>query len=146
MVSHQRSAISQTCLPQSGKGVEASAAKRFPLKILAAFEATKYMPIRSGDHRFIHIWVVVVQNCVMVRSWNDKPNGWYRAFLAQPLGHVRMDEHEVPVRAVPVRSTRLNDGADEAFALKYTTKANLKYVEGFKLPRRKTTTLELVPP
>jgi hypothetical protein len=103
------------------------------------------MPIRAGDHRFIHIWVVVVQNRVVVRSWNDKPGGWYRAFLAQPLGHVRIDEHEVPVHAVPIRSARLNDGADEAFALKYTTKANRKYVEGFKLARRKTTTLELVP-
>jgi len=126
--------------------LKASAAKGFPSKILAAFEATKYMPIRSGNHRYIPIWVVVVDGRVVVRSWNDKPNGWYRAFLAQPLGHVRIDEHEVPVRAVPVRSARLNDGADEAFALKYTTTANLKYVEGFKLPRRKTTTLELVPP
>jgi len=122
-----------------------SAAKHFPSKLLAAFEATKYMPIRSGDHRFIYIWVVVVQNRVFVRSWNDKPNGWYRAFLAQPLGHVRIDDRELPVRAVPVLSARLNDGADEAFALKYTTKANLKYVEGFKLPKRKATTLELVP-
>jgi len=121
------------------------AAKCFASKILAGFEATKYMPIRSGDHRFIHVWVVVIQNRVVVRSWNDKPGGWYRAFLAQPLGHVRIDEHEVPVRAVPVRSAQLNDAADEAFALKYTTKANLKYVEGFKLPRRKATTLELVP-
>jgi hypothetical protein len=130
---------------KAAKGLKASAAKRFSSKILAKFEATKYMPIRSGDHRFIHIWVVVVQNRVVVRSWNDKPGGWYRAFLAQPLGHARIDEHEVPVRAVPVRSARLNDNADEAFALKYTTKANLKYVEGFKLARRKATTLELVP-
>lgn len=103
------------------------------------------MPIRAGDHRFIYIWVVVVQNRVVVRSWNDKPSGWYRAFLAQPLGHVRIDDRELPVRAIRVRSARLNDGADEAFALKYTSKANLKYVEGFKLPGRKATTLELVP-
>jgi hypothetical protein len=114
--------------------------------VLAQFEKTKYLYIRSGNHRYIPIWVVVVDGRVVVRSWNDKPSGWYRAFLSDPLGHIRFDEHEVPVRAVPVRRTRLNDGADEAFALKYTTKANLKYVEGFKLPRRKTTTLELVPP
>lgn len=130
---------------KTAKGLKAPAAKRFPSKTLAGFEATKYMPIRAGDHRFIYIWVVVVQNRVVVRSWNDKPNGWYRAFLAQTLGHVRVDDREFPVRAVPVRSARLNDRADEAFALKYTSKANLKYVEGFKLPRRKAATLELVP-
>ena len=121
------------------------AAKSFPSKILAGFEATKYMPIRAGDHRFIHIWVVVVQDRVIVRSWNDKPSGWYRAFRSQPLGHIRLDDRELPVRAVPVRSTRLNDATDDAFALKYTTKANAKYVKGFRSPKRKATTLELVP-
>ena len=82
---------------------------------------------------------------MIVRSWNDKPSGWYRAFLAHPLGHVRIDDRELPVRAVPVRNTRLNDAIDEAFAEKYTTKANLKYVEGFRLAKRKATTLELIP-
>jgi hypothetical protein len=125
--------------------VKVSNSKRFPPKILAGFEATKYLPIRAGDHRFIHIWVVVVQDRVVVRSWNDKPSGWYRAFLSQPLGHVRMNDRELPVRAVPVRSTRLNDATDDAFAAKYTTKANAKYVKGFRVPKRKATTLELIP-
>jgi hypothetical protein len=120
-------------------------AKLFPPRILAAFEATKYLPIRAGDHRFIHIWVVVVAGRVVVRSWNDKPNGWYRAFISQPLGHVRIAERELPVRAVRVRSARLNDATDGTFAAKYTTKANAKYVKGFKNPKRKATTLELLP-
>ena len=123
----------------------APAIKRFSPPVLAQIEKTKYLYIRSGKHRYIAIWVVVVNGRVMVRSWNDKPSGWYRAFLSDPLGHIRFDEHEVPVRAVPVRNARLNDGADEAFAVKYTSKGNLKYVEGFQLARRKATTLELVP-
>lgn len=120
-------------------------AKRFPPQELAAFRATKYLYIRAGEHRFIPIWVVVVEERVIVRSWNDKASGWYRAFLSQPLGHVRLEDREVPVRAVTLRSQRINDAADEAYALKYTTKANQKYVEGFKTPRRKATTLELLP-
>jgi hypothetical protein len=119
--------------------------KRFPPKALAGFEATKYLYIRAGDHRFIPIWVVVVGGRVIVRSWNDKPDGWYRAFLSEPLGHVRIDDRERPVRAVSLRSKKLNDATDEAFAQKYTTKANAKYVEGFKSPERKSTTLELLP-
>jgi hypothetical protein len=113
--------------------------------VLAQFEKTKYLYIRSGNHRYIPIWVVVVAGRVVVRSWNDKPNGWYRAFISQSLGHVRVAERELSVRAVRVRSARLNDATDEAFAAKYTTKANAKYVKGFKDPKRKATTLELAP-
>lgn len=119
---------------------------RFPAKTLAAFAATKYLYIRSGEHRFVSIWVVVVEDRVIVRSWNDKPVGWYRAFLAEPRGHVRLDGQELSVRALRPRSARLNDAADAAYAAKYTTKANVKYVEGFKTAQRKATTLELLPP
>ena len=142
-ISAQRSAT-----PAHGKAAKAAKAappKRFPARTLAAFQATKYLYIRSGDHRFIPIWVVIVQGRVVVRSWNDKPGGWYRAFISQPLGNVRFDDRELPVRAVPVRGARLNDATDEAFAAKYTTKANLKYVEGFRLAKRKAATLELIP-
>ncbi len=119
--------------------------KRFPLPILGAFAATKYLKIRAGEHRFILIWVVVVQGRVIVRSWNDKPAGWYRAFLSDARGDVQIDDEQVAVRAVPLRSRRLNDAADDAYARKYTTKANAKYVTGFRAPERKATTLELVP-
>jgi hypothetical protein len=119
--------------------------KTFPAKTVKEFAATKYLYIRSGDHRFIPIWVVVVDGRVIVRSWNDKESGWYRAFLEESNGDVRLTDREIPVRAIPLRSQRLNDAADEAYATKYTTKANLKYVAGFRTARRKATTLELVP-
>jgi hypothetical protein len=120
-------------------------AKRFSPDVLAAFATTKYLYIRSGEHRFIAIWVVVVDGRVIVRSWNDKKDGWYRAFLDEPRGNVRLGRDELPIRAVRLRSTRLTDAADAAYAAKYTTKANLKYVEGFKSARRKAATLELLP-
>jgi hypothetical protein len=125
--------------------VKASTRKNFSRQILAGFHATKYLYIRSGEHRFIPIWVVVVNGRVIVRSWNDKPNGWYRAFWTEPRGSVMLEKREVAVRAVPVRSGRINDATDKAFAAKYTTKANLKYVEGLRTPSRKATTLELIP-
>jgi hypothetical protein len=103
------------------------------------------MYIRAGDHRFIPIWVVVVERRVIVRSWNDKPSGWYRAFLSQPRGHVQIDDREVPIRAVPVRSKKLNDAADNAYVAKYTRKANARYVKGLAMAERKVNTLELIP-
>jgi hypothetical protein len=119
--------------------------KRFSAKELVELEKTKYLYIRAGEHRFIPIWVVVVEGRVIVRSWNDKASGWYRAFLENSKGDVRLGEREVPIRAVQLRRQKLNDGADLAYAAKYTTKANEKYVTGFKTARRKATTLELLP-
>lgn len=122
-----------------------NAANRFPSAILAAFQATKYLYIRAGEHRFILIWVVVVEGRVIVRSWNDKPGGWYRAFLSERSGHVRLGDSDLAIRALPLRSQRLNDAADQAYVAKYTTKANLRYVKGFRTAQRKKNTLELVP-
>jgi hypothetical protein len=82
---------------------------------------------------------------VVVRSWNDKPSGWYRAFLSQPCGHVQINDREISIRAVPARSKKLNDAADDAYATKYTTKGNAKYVKGLAMPERKAHSLELIP-
>lgn len=119
--------------------------KRFRPAELAAFETTKYLYIRSGNHRYVPIWVVVLDGRVVVRSWNDKPEGWYRAFLRQPAGHVRLEDREVKIRAVPVRSKAIIEGMQDAYARKYTTKGNARYVSGFGTERRKMATLELLP-
>jgi hypothetical protein len=119
--------------------------KKFPSRMTKAIDEIKYLKIRSGDHRFIRVWVVVVDGRVCVRSWNDKPKGWYRAFLDEPQGDIVVDEREVVVRAVPVRTAALNDAVDAAYGAKYTTKASQKYVKGFKSAKRKAATIELLP-
>src|ERR1041385_5451519 len=101
------------------ENLKTSTSKRFPPQTLAAFHATKYLYIRSGDHRFIPIWVVVVDQRVIVRSWNDDPDGWYRAFQTHPLGDVKLGTRTVAVRAIALRSKQLNDAADKAYAAKY---------------------------
>jgi hypothetical protein len=103
------------------------------------------MKIRCGDHRFIYVWPVVVGGRVIIRSWNDKKGGWYRAFLKEPRGAILVGEREVKVRAVPVTSARLINAASDAYALKYRSKSNAKYVRGFRTARRKRNTLELTP-
>jgi hypothetical protein len=82
---------------------------------------------------------------VLVRPWNDKKSGWYRAFLAEKRGAIQLDGREIPVRAKPVRSAKLNDAMDVAYGEKYTTKPNQTYVKGFATAKRRATTLELVP-
>ena len=120
--------------------------RRFPPRTLAAIQATKYLYLRAGqEHRFIAVWVVVVDGRVLVRSWNDKKDGWYRAFLEEKQGAIRLGEREVRVRAVPVRSGRLNDGLHRSYGEKYTSRSNQPYVRGFSTRKRKAATLELRP-
>jgi hypothetical protein len=115
--------------------------------VVAAVNEAKIIGIRAGagDHRFIGIWAVVVDGRVFVRPWNNKPDGWYRAFMDEPRGAMTIGDRTVRVRARPVRGERLIDAVDRAYADKYRTPASRKWVLGFARPRRRRTTTELVP-
>ncbi len=120
--------------------------RRFVGPTLQALQDAKILGVRAGtEHRHTGVWVVVFEGRVFVRSWNDKPTGWYRAFRKEPLGSIRLGDREIPVRARPTRSERLREGVSRAFAEKYPTKASQKWVSGFAEPHRVLTTLELVP-
>jgi hypothetical protein len=58
------------------------------------------------------VWVVVVEGRAFVRSWKDKPTGWSRAFLAEPLGTLHLAGREMPVRAARDCGPQFGDGAE----------------------------------
>ena len=125
-----------------------SKAARFPARLVAAIDEAKILGVRAGaksDHRFIGIWAVVVDGRVFARSWTLKPAGWYRTFLEDPLGTIQVGAREVRVRAVPVRSERIRDAVEDAYAEKYPTPGSAKYVRGFRTKRRREATIEFVP-
>ncbi len=120
--------------------------KTFPPRVLDALAVEKMIGIRSGRiHRYTGVWAVVVRGRVYVRSWNDKETGWYRAFLEEPRGEIRVGERVVRVRARTVRGARRIEAIERAYAEKYDTTASLKWVRGFRAPRRRATTTEFVP-
>jgi hypothetical protein len=123
-------------------------AKRLSAPVVAAVDASKIIGIRAGkgsDHRFIGIWAVVVEGRVFARSWTLKPDGWYRTFLEDPVGTMKVGEREVQIRALPVRAERTRDAVERAYAEKYSTPGSLKYVRGFRTARRREATMEFVP-
>jgi hypothetical protein len=123
-----------------------TAARRFSGPALEELANAKILGVRAGaEHRYTGVWVVVVAGRVFVRSWNDKPTGWYRGFLAQPLGSIRLAGREIAVRARRLRGERLRDAVTRAYAGKYNTKGSEKWVRGFAEPARAATTLELLP-
>jgi hypothetical protein len=120
---------------------------RFSKPVVARFAESKIIGLSAGldGHRFVGVWVAAVGDRVFVRSWNDNPDGWFRAFLAEPRGTVEVSDRTVRVRARRVTSERMLDAVDAAYRDKYRTPGALKYVRGFRLPRRRRTTIELVP-
>jgi hypothetical protein len=119
---------------------------RFSDPDLETLRRAKIVGVRAGPaHRHTGVWVVVVERRVFVRSWNDKPTGWYRAFREEPRGALSVEKRELPVRARHVRGERLRRAVTEAYAEKYDTKGSQRWVEGFAEAGREATTLELVP-
>ena len=114
--------------------------------IVEAARNAKILGVRSGtEHRYTGVWLVVVDDRIFARSWNDKPTGWFRAFKKEPSGTVQIGKLEIPVRGKSVRSARLRDAVTVALAEKYNTKGSLQWVKGFKEPARVLTTMEFVP-
>src|SRR5678816_4727397 len=97
------------------------AAKRFSKPVAAAIAKDKILGVRagSGDHRFIGVWVVVVDGRVFIRSWGLKRAGWYEAFMNEPVGRIQAAGRELRVRAVTQTSERTKAAVDEAYAAKY---------------------------
>jgi hypothetical protein len=123
-----------------------TAAQRFSGPALEELANAKIVGVRAGsEHRYTGVWVVVVEGRVFVRSWNDKPTGWCRAFRAQPRGSLQLAGREIAIRARELRSERLRDAVTRSYAGKYNTKASEKWVRGFANPRRAANTLELLP-
>jgi hypothetical protein len=122
-------------------------AKRLSRPVIAAADAAGIMGIRAGarsEHRFIGVWPIVVSGRLFARSWTLKRGGWYQSFLDDPLGVIQVGERQLRIRAVRVKSERIRDAMDAAYAEKYATKASQKYVRGFRSSRRRDTTIEFV--
>ena len=126
----------------------ATARRTLPRAVVTAIDAAKILGVRAGarsDHRFIGIWPVVIDGRVFARSWTLKPGGWYRTFLEDPAGTIQVGPREVRIRAMPLRSERIRDAVEEAYAAKYPTPGSRKYVRGLASARRRKTTTELLP-
>jgi hypothetical protein len=120
--------------------------RRFSSQLVTSLHDGRGLKIRAGrTHRFIGIWVVVVESRVFIRSWSVKARGWYRTFLKHPHGDIQLGKRTIPVLAVPTRSTRLRDAVDRAYLEKYATAGALKYAKDLGSPKSRATTLELRP-
>ena len=122
-------------------------ATRFRGKTLARLRDFNYLRVRAGTepHKFIGIWMVLVDGRLFVRSWSLKPRSWWRTFVKERRGAIEIDGREIPVRAVQTRSERIKDAVSRAYAEKYTTPGAVKYVRDMSGKKSRDTTTELMP-
>ena len=123
------------------------AKRNFPEKIVATIHKDKIIGLRAGTapHRFIGVWVVVVEGRVFVRSWSLTPGGWYRTLLEEPRGVIQVGKRQFAVWAVRTRSERLMDAVDRAYKEKYNTPGSIQYVRDLCRAKSRAATTELVP-
>ena len=123
------------------------ASRRLPREIIATLQDAKALRLRAGaaPHRFVGLWVVVVEGRVFVRSWSLKSRGWYRTFLEEPRGVLQVAGRELPIRAVRTRSERLKRAVDQAYLAKYRAPGALPFARDLVGAKSRATTTELVP-
>jgi hypothetical protein len=120
--------------------------KKFNSGLLQTLDKKARIQIRAGStHRFISIWAVVVQGRVFVRSWSLKPRSWFRTFLQEPQGAIRVDDQEIAVRAVHTQSETLKDRIDKAYLEKYNSPGSIKYARDLGRKKSRDATIELLP-
>ena len=122
--------------------------RKFSKPVVAALTKDKILGVRAGnaDHRFIGVWMVVVDGRLFIRSWGVKKKSWYRAFLEDPTGTIQAAGRELEVRARPSVSEKDKAAVDRAYAETYDTPGAIKYVKGFaRSKKRRDTTTELLP-
>jgi hypothetical protein len=115
---------------------------------MAALAKEKILGVRagSGDHRFIGVWMVIVDDRLFIRSWGTKTKSWYQSFCAEPTGTIQAAGRELKVRARTAVSEKDKSAVDRASAEKYDTPGAIKYVKGFaRSKKRRDTTTELMP-
>jgi hypothetical protein len=123
--------------------------RQFSRPVAAAIAKDKILGVRAGSddaHRFIGVWVVVVDGRVFIRSWGLKRRSWYQTFRDDPVGTIQAAGRELKVRAVTSLPEKTKTAVDAAYAEKYDTPGAIKYVRGFaRSKRRRDTTTELLP-
>jgi len=104
-----------------GGGDRVKNKSRFPAAVVSALDAAKVIGLRGGtqSHRFLGVWVVVVGGRAFVRTWNNKPGGWYQVFREESEGRVQVGELEFPVRVRKTWGEQLLDAIDRAYREKY---------------------------
>ncbi len=114
--------------------------------LLSALDQARRIELRAGSrpHRFIPLWVVVVDRRVFVRSWSLKPRSWWRTLLVDPRGILRLGSRQARFRAVRTRSSRIKAAVDRAYLRKYGSAGEIRFARDMAASRSRSTTTELV--
>ncbi len=115
-------------------------------KILKEIAERELIGIKAGNgnHRFLPIWMVVVEDQIYARSWGQK-KGWYRAFQEEGVGEVSARSGQYRVKAEFIdEDDKVNEWVDKAYEQKYNKASYQKYVDDLQTSSSRSTTVRLV--
>ena len=120
-------------------------ATQFDAEAREAFAQQEEVRVRTGEHRFIPIWTVVVNGRVFARSWQQREDGWAAALARSEPGEVKVNGEPRPVEALVVgtEDRALTNAIDQAYRDKYDD-AWHEYVVRLTDDDAQATTLELL--
>ena len=114
-------------------------------KILKEIAERELIGIKAGNgnHRFLPIWMVVVEDQIYARSWGQK-KGRYRAFQEEGVGEVSARSGQYRVKAEFIdEDDKVNEWVDKAYEQKYKASYQ-KYVDDLQTSSSRSTTVRLV--
>lgn len=122
---------------------------RFPDSVVEKIRGDKILGIRAGKnskHRVIGVWVVVVDGCVFVRSYQSKADGWWQTLVKDPHGQMFLYQRKrgINFRAAQVKSDALKEKVSAAYKEKYNTPGSAQYVKEMSRSPSRDATMELV--
>jgi len=90
---------------------------------LSCIEETITTKIRQGyTHRFIDMWMVIVDKRVFSRSVEGTSTGWYAKFLGDKNGEIQCGDETYQIHGiVPTDVQEFNPRISEAYLTKYST-------------------------
>lgn len=114
--------------------------------LIQCINNTDITTIRQGEkHKFIDMWMVVVDDRIFARSWRGAKNGWYYKFLKDSKGAIQCGDKFYEIEGiVPNDLDELNQKINEAYTQKYGNGEYPKIAKEMIEPERMNRTLELI--
>ena len=142
--------ISTTTLFSSAQtqkdNIKRSVTKQEYSNLLECISETKITTFRQGDiHRFIDVWMVIVDDRIFARSWRGSKTGWYYKFLKDSNGAIQCGDVYYKIDGlIPSDLDNINQRINDAFTKKYGKGDYPEIAKEMIQPDRMVRTIEFI--
>ncbi|GGF01649.1 hypothetical protein GCM10010984_18820 [Chishuiella changwenlii] len=103
--------------------------------------------IKAGtdDHRFLDIWMVIVDDRIFARSWGIAERSWYNTFLNNENGKIKSGDKVFNIKAkIPEDLYELEEPINNAYMKTYDFGTNAFFAKGLAGKKHVEKTMEFI--